>query len=64
MNIADSALETLGHGLQNTCINKMLAALVRDSGGQKVPPILKFLRCNMFFIFSMKYQAASVISSF
>ena len=44
MNMVDSALETLGDELQNTCITKILVALMGDSGGQKVPPIPKFLR--------------------
>ena len=43
MKMVDSALETLGDDVQNTFIEKILAALVRDSGGQKVPPIPKFL---------------------
>ena len=43
MNMVDSALETLGDELQNTCITKILVALMGDSGGQKVPSISKFL---------------------
>ena len=43
MNMVDSALETLGDELQTTCITKILVALMKDSGGQKVPPISKFL---------------------
>ena len=48
MKMVDSALETLGDDVQNTCIDKILAALVRDSGGQKVTPIPKFLNGKTF----------------
>ena len=50
MKMVDSALETLGNDVQNTCIEKILAALVRDSGGQKVPPIPKFLKFKIHIL--------------
>ena len=45
MDMVDSALETLSDDLCSTCIRKILVALVKDSGGQKVTPILKLLMC-------------------